>query len=350
MQKKSKAWLNHLVVALKGMWIGGTMTVPGVSGGSMAILLGIYDRLIFSISKFTKDIKNNIIFLVEFVLGAGVGLVLFSQFILMLLQKYTMPTSYFFLGAVAGGIPLIIKEANIKKSDFLNKKTGKYDHYTVGKIFLYILYAFIGIGFVYLISLIPEGVFAANESGIQNFLIKIAGGVIVAIALVLPGISIGIGFVYLISLIPEGVFAANESGIQNFLIKIAGGVIVAIALVLPGISVSQMLLMLGLYEEVFGSIKNFDILPLIPLGIGLVAGIILSTLAIGKAIEKHPQATYIIVFGFVLGSLPELFPGMPNGSEIFVCLLTAILGFAVIMLIMKGSDAADKASKENLNE
>lgn len=303
MQKKSKAWLNHLVVALKGMWIGGTMTVPGVSGGSMAILLGIYDRLIFSISKFTKDIKNNIIFLVEFVLGAGVGLVLFSQFILMLLQKYTMPTSYFFLGTVAGGIPLIIKEANIKKSDFLNKKTGKYDHYTVGKVFLYILYAFIGIGFVYLISLIPEGVFAANESGIQNFLIKIAGGVIVAIALVLPGIS-----------------------------------------------VSQMLLMLGLYEEVFGSIKNFDILPLIPLGIGLVAGIILSTLAIGKAIEKHPQATYIIVFGFVLGSLPELFPGMPNGSEIFVCLLTAILGFAVIMLIMKGSDAADKASKENLNE
>lgn len=303
MQKKSKAWLIHLVVALKGMWIGGTMTVPGVSGGSMAILLGIYDRLIFSISKFTKDIKNNIIFLVEFVLGAGVGLVLFSQFILMLLQKYTMPTSYFFLGAVAGGIPLIIKEANIKKSDFLNKKTGKYDHYTVGKVFLYILYAFIGIGFVYLISLIPEGVFAANESGIQNFLIKIAGGVIVAIALVLPGIS-----------------------------------------------VSQMLLMLGLYEEVFGSIKNFDILPLIPLGIGLVAGIILSTLAIGKAIEKHPQATYIIVFGFVLGSLPELFPGMPNGSEIFVCLLTAILGFAVIMLIMKGSDAADKASRENLNE
>lgn len=303
MQKISKAWLNHLVVALKGMWIGGTMTVPGVSGGSMAILLGIYDRLIFSISKFTKDIKNNIIFLVEFVLGAGVGLVLFSQFILMLLQKYTMPTSYFFLGAVAGGIPLIIKEANIKKSDFLNKKTGKYDHYTVGKVFLYILYAFIGIGFVYLISLIPEGVFAANESGIQNFLIKIAGGVIVAIALVLPGIS-----------------------------------------------VSQMLLMLGLYEEVFGSIKNFDILPLIPLGIGLVAGIILSTLAIGKAIEKHPQATYIIVFGFVLGSLPELFPGMPNGSEIFVCLLTAILGFAVIMLIMKGSDAADKASRENLNE
>lgn len=303
MQKKSKAWLNHLVVALKGMWIGGTMTVPGVSGGSMAILLGIYDRLIFSISKFTKDIKNNIIFLVEFVLGAGVGLVLFSQFILMLLQKYTMPTSYFFLGAVAGGIPLIIKEANIKKSDFLNKKTGKYDHYTVGKVFLYILYAFIGIGFVYLISLIPEGVFVANESGIQNFLIKIAGGVIVAIALVLPGIS-----------------------------------------------VSQMLLMLGLYEEVFGSIKNFDILPLIPLGIGLVAGIILSTLAIGKAIEKHPQATYIIVFGFVLGSLPELFPGMPNGSEIFVCLLTAILGFAVIMLIMKGSDAADKAYRENLNE
>lgn len=296
-QKTSKSWIQHLVIVLKGMWIGGTMTVPGVSGGSMAILLGIYDKLIFAISKFTKNIKANILFLVEFVLGAGVGLVLFSRFIMMLLERFEMPTSYFFLGAVAGGIPLIIKEAKITKNDFISKKTGKFGAYTAGKVLLYLVYA-----------------------------------------------GIGILIVYLMSLLPEGLFSSHEGGIGNFLIKILGGAIVALALVLPGISVSQMLLMLGLYKEVFGSIESFDILPLIPLGIGLVAGIILSTLAIGKAIEKYAQATYVIIFGFVLGSLPELFPGWPSGGEIAACIATAILGFAVIILIMKGSDKAEAVS------
>lgn len=299
MKKTSKAWLSHLVVVLKGLWIGGTMTVPGVSGGSMAILLGIYDKLIFAISKFTKNIKGNILFLVEFVCGAGIGLVLFSRFIMMLLERFEMPTSYFFLGAVAGGIPLIIKEAKITKNDFISRKTGKGGAYTVGKALLYLVY-----------------------------------------------IGIGILVVYLMSLLPEGLFSSHEGGIGNFLIKIVGGMIVALALVLPGISVSQMLLMLGLYEEVFGSIQNFDILPLIPLGIGLVAGIILSTLAIGKAIEKYAQATYVIIFGFVLGSLPELFPGWPSGGEIFACILTFLAGFAVIVLIMIGSDKAEKASAQ----
>ena len=144
-QKTSKSWIQHLVIVLKGMWIGGTMTVPGVSGGSMAILLGIYDKLIFAISKFTKNIKANILFLVEFVLGAGVGLVLFSRFIMMLLERFEMPTSYFFLGAVAGGIPLIIKEAKITKNDFISKKTGKFGAYTAGKVLLYLVFAGIGI-------------------------------------------------------------------------------------------------------------------------------------------------------------------------------------------------------------
>lgn len=300
MKKQSKAWIQHLVVLLKGAWIGGTMTVPGVSGGSMAILLGIYDKLIFAISKFTKDIKGNILFLVEFVLGAGVGLILFSRFILMLLERFEMPTSYFFLGAVAGGIPLIIKEAKIKKSDLVSKKTGKFGAYTAGKILLYLVYA-----------------------------------------------GIGILIVYLMSLLPEGLFSSHEGGIGNFFIKIVGGMIVALALVLPGISVSQMLLMLGLYEEVFGSIQSLDILPILPLGIGLVAGIILSTLAIGKAIEKYAQATYVIIFGFVLGSLPELFPGWPSGGEIAICAITAILGFAVIVLIMKASDKAEAVAAQS---
>ena len=46
---------DNLITILKGMWIGGTMTVPGVSGGSMAMILGVYDRLISSVSSFFKN-------------------------------------------------------------------------------------------------------------------------------------------------------------------------------------------------------------------------------------------------------------------------------------------------------
>ena len=60
---------DHLITILKGMWIGGTMTVPGVSGGSMAMIMGVYDRLISSVSSFFRNPGKSMSFLVRFVLG-----------------------------------------------------------------------------------------------------------------------------------------------------------------------------------------------------------------------------------------------------------------------------------------
>ena len=68
---------DNMNIILKGMWIGGTMTVPGVSGGSMAMIMGVYDRLISSISSFFKEPAESMAFLLKFVLGAGIGMVLF---------------------------------------------------------------------------------------------------------------------------------------------------------------------------------------------------------------------------------------------------------------------------------
>ena len=77
-----------LTTALKGLCVGGTMLVPGVSGGSMAMILGIYDKLIESVSSFFKDIKNSLIFLVTFSLGAGVGMILLAKPLLHLIEYY----------------------------------------------------------------------------------------------------------------------------------------------------------------------------------------------------------------------------------------------------------------------
>ena len=70
---------DNLITILKGMWIGGTMTVPGVSGGSMAMILGIYDKLITSVSSFFACKKRNALFLLLFALGGGAGMLLFAN-------------------------------------------------------------------------------------------------------------------------------------------------------------------------------------------------------------------------------------------------------------------------------
>ena len=76
-------WLN---IFLKGLCVGGTMLVPGVSGGSMAMILGIYDKLITSVSSFFACKKRNALFLLLFALGGGAGMLLFANPLLYLLE------------------------------------------------------------------------------------------------------------------------------------------------------------------------------------------------------------------------------------------------------------------------
>ena len=283
MQKQNIKSTVHTVAC--GAWIGGTMTVPGVSGGSMAMILGIYDRLISSVNGiFQKGkFKESFVFLLKFMIGAGAGLFLFAKLITLALTHFSMPTRYFFLGAVAGGAPMIFRAAKIKKVNV--------------SVFLYPI---VGIVCALLISLIPEGVFEVSGTG--------------AIAV-----------------------------ISGILVQLLGGIVVAVALVLPGISVSQMLLVLGVYEKLTAAVDALDIMTLLsfaPLVIGIAGGIFLTTGIIERAMTKHPTGTYLIVFGFILGSLPELVPAQfPLGWNLLFCPILAVLGFIAVFLISKKENA-----------
>ena len=279
--KKNKNMKDTLYTSACGAWIGGTMTVPGVSGGSMAMILGIYDRLIASVNGILQKgkFKESLLFLIKFLLGAVVGLFLFAKLITLALTYVSIPTRYFFLGAVAGGAPMIFRAAQIRK---------------VGvSVFVYPI---VGIVSALLISLIPEGIFEIDGTG--------------ALA-VLAGV----------------------------VIQLLGGIVIAIALVLPGISVSQMLLVLGVYEKLTAAVDALDIMTLLsfaPLVIGTVGGILLTTNLIERAMKKYPTATYLIVFGFILGSLPELFPAqLLTGWNLLFAPLLAILGFFAVFMISK---------------
>lgn len=263
-----KRYREAVVTILKGIWVGGTMTVPGVSGGSMAMIMGIYDKLITSVSSFFRKPRESILFLMEFLAGAAVGMLLFAKLISYLFTTSAdIPVRFFFLGAVAGGVPLIYRKASIRE---LNLKA--------------ILYPISGILLVELLAMIPEGFFAPEEG----------------------------------------------AGLLGIVLQFVGGIIIAIGLVLPGISVSQMLYMLGIYEEIMKNISQLNVLPLIPLGIGVMGGIFGTTRLLENLLNKYPQPTYLIILGFMFGSLPQLLPVIPTGQNLFLGIVSAIAGFLLL--------------------
>ena len=265
---------EKLLTALKGLVVGGTMLVPGASGGSMALILGVYDRLVSSVSSFMKHKRASLIFLALFAAGGLLGMLLFAKPLLMLIERYPMPMRYFFLGAIAGGIPLMFREAGVKRFSWKQP-----------------VYILIGAAVVVLIGLIPVG----------------------------------------------KVQSEMEAGILSFLLLAVAGFIAAVALVLPGISVSYLLLLMGLYDETMRAISTLYMPFLVPLGVGLVAGILPTTKVLERAMADHPQPTYLIMLGFMLGSMAELFPGIPGWPEILLCLVTLAAGFLVIWFISRKS-------------
>ena len=262
---------NNIITVLKGLIVGGTMLVPGVSGGSMMMILGIYDRVVSAVSSFFKNVRENLLLLILFVGGAGVGMLLFAKPLLGLIENefWRMPTLYFFLGAVAGGIPLILKQAKVERFSW--------------KIPVWIV--------------------------------------------------IGLAVVWLCSLLPSAGADSRQEGIAGMAALLLAGVLAAIALVLPGISVSSFLLMLGLYDEMILAISELYLPFLVPLGAGLLLGVILTTKILEYAMKTYPQPAYLMILGFVVGSLAEVFPGIPSGWEILLCLVTLAAGFGAIRLL-----------------
>lgn len=261
---------NKLAVFIKGFVVGGTMLVPGVSGGTMAMILGIYEDLVTSVSKFLHQKKKSLFFLGIFSIGAFVGMAIFSKHILTLLTMYKMPVMYFFIGAVVGGIPMIVKSCGLQR---LSLST--------------VIYPVLGAIIVISIASIPKDLFNP----------------------------------------------ANMNSISGILILFVAGFIAAIALILPGISVSFVLLVLGIYEEIIKAFDQLNIMYLGILGLGLAVGIISTTHILEKAMTKYKRPTYLIILGFIIGSVLPVFPGAPTGWNLFICPVAFICGFAIIQLL-----------------
>lgn len=273
--KKKETFLT----AIKGFVIGASMVIPGVSGGTMALILGIYKKLIHSINTFLKDFKNSVPFLLIFCIGAGLGILMLSNVMSYLLEKFELPIMYLFIGAIVGGLPLLIKQTKVKKLDAKNISIG-------------VISIIIGMALVLSLGFIPKADFVVS----------------------------------------------NQFSLGTIAMQLVTGIVIAIALVLPGISTSHMLLILGMYDTTLNAVKTLNLAFIIPLVISIVIGIFLTTGILELAMNKAPKVTYFTIIGFVLGSIIDVFPGFPSGWEILICLILFILGYLAIRFISKFSD------------
>ena len=261
---------NTVIRVIKGFIIGASMLVPGASGGTMAIILGIYDELIHAVSGFRQNIKENSILLGTYALAGVLGIVIFSRPLLSAVTMWNKPMLFLFLGAIIGSIPPLYRKVSVS-------------------------------------TIRPVNVCVA-----------------------LAGALLGIMTMYL----PEGAFRmTTEFDPFNCAMLFLAGVIIAIALILPGISGSYILLMLGMYDLTLIAIKELDLFYLLPLAAGALAGTFLTAGILEREMQRHPQFTYMLIIGFMLGSLAQVYPGLPGSSEILPCLLTFSAGLAAILWI-----------------
>ena len=102
--------MKNIILVIKGFIMGIANIIPGVSGGTLALTMGIYENFIGAISHFFSNLKENIKFLLPIFIGIGLSLLTMSNVITASFNKYPIPTTLFFMGLVIGGIPMLFSK------------------------------------------------------------------------------------------------------------------------------------------------------------------------------------------------------------------------------------------------
>ncbi len=247
-----------LVLLVKGGLIGVANIIPGVSGGTMAVVLGIYEKLIEAIGEFftnTQKRKDYFSFLLKIGIGALLAIGALSWVMDYLLTYYKAYTYLFFVGLIAGSIPAIYRSHHDMKLDSVAVGT-------------FVLGALVILGF--------------ELSGVQK-----------------PEVVVE----------KMGTFQIPASQIGALF---AGGILAGGSMIVPGISGSFMLVLLGQYETVIRAVKTMHLGVLAVLGAGVVIGILLFARLMDVLLKNWPRQTFYFILGLVVASLVAIFPGMPH--------------------------------------
>ncbi|KIR01214.1 hypothetical protein P261_00028 [Lachnospiraceae bacterium TWA4] len=255
--------MEHILNLIKGIFMGVANIIPGVSGGTMAVSLGVYDSMIHAISHLFLEFKKSLTTLIPILLGMGIGIVGFTYVIEYLLKNHTLPTCLTFIGLIIGGLPILLQKFNDCKGT---------KPFSIINIVLFL--AFFGL-------VIGLSIFNSTESGLMTFEINLF------------------------------------TLIKLFLV----GIIAAATMVIPGVSGSLVLMILGYYYGIlnlvrnfFDSLKSFNLdliikqsILLIPFGLGVVIGIFVISKIIEYLFNEHSVSTYCAILGLIIASPIAIF-------------------------------------------
>ena len=272
--------MKSLILTIKGFFMGIANIIPGVSGGTIALIVGIYEDFINAISHFFANFKKNIKFLIPVFIGMGLSILLLSKVIDYSYDHFPIAVTMFFMGLVIGGVPLIKKNIdNTKDKD----RTLNY------------ILAIITFVFVIFFALAPVIFNTDSEVSFENM------------------------------------------NVLNYLFVFLVGVIAAATMVIPGISGSLVLMLLGYYYPVIALIKDitkFDIHGLFVLGIfgiGILVGIVFISKVIEFLFNNYKKSTYYAVIGFILASILAIpISTMINVSNISINIIEIIIGLILL--------------------
>ena len=259
---------------LNGVVLGLSNIIPGVSAGTMLVVLGIYDKLIKSISTIFCKFKENFRFLFFLGLGILLGILLFSNILSYFLDRYPWQMNYLFMGLILGTFGILFKTVK----DFNPNKLS---------------YTFFLITFLILI-------------GIRFMDISIYSRDII-----------------------------DELSLRNAIMLFASGFVAASAMVIPGLSGSFILIVFGVYNSIIVAVSELNILILIPFGVGVILGFLCMIRVIEYLLKAFKIQTYMGILGLVTGSLVLIFPGFEFSMVGLTCILSLILGFAISYFMCK---------------
>jgi len=293
--------MQSLFFVVAGIVFGLANVIPGVSGGTMAVVFGIYERLIGILSDPLHNIKKEWKFLVTFAVGLVIGILAFGKLMNWLLGRWPAQCAMFFIGVILGSLPMLLRSA------FMPGGKGNRVQLTPATVIAFLA------GFAIMIPMIVSGNNAEAKEAAK------------------AGAALG---------------AVNAG---QALLMLVYGVIASATMIIPGISGSFVMLLLGAYGKIIAAVAALTssqigsaIALLLPFGIGVVLGLVFCSKLIKYLLHKFPAVTYAAILGFVIGSIGCVFPGFKSID------VWGIVAMIAGILVLWGCDklAPESAAKE----
>ena len=281
---RSRNTSDYITLFFKGIFMGIADAMPGISGGTIALLLGIYEELIESISELKISLFSKLInkgfksfweklngnFLLVLISGIGISLISFVKISASFLESFPLFIWSFFLGLIFATVYVIYKLIN----------------------------QWHNLNFFFLIISIIFSIFLSS-------------------------------------------FSAYDTDEISLLYILFSGIVASSAMILPGISGSLILVILGVYAYLIKALDNLELIVIFTFISGAIIGLLGFSKILKYLFNNHREATYTIMLGLVIGSIKNVWPWNKSFStelsnlNLFLSIALVILGFVIVILLEK---------------